>query len=63
MNDGLKKQRNGADRIFTIPNMLSFFRICLIPVIVGLPVSHDDRASGSDAGKRDFYGSNRIDDY
>lgn len=34
MNDGLKKQNSSADRIFTIPNMLSFFRICLIPVIV-----------------------------
>ena len=36
MNDGLKKQNSSADRIFTIPNMLSFFRICLIPVIVWL---------------------------
>lgn len=36
MNDGQKKQNSSADRIFTIPNMLSFFRICLIPVIVWL---------------------------
>lgn len=36
MNDGQKKQNSNADRIFTIPNILSFFRICLIPVIVWL---------------------------
>lgn len=36
MNDGQKKQNSSAGRIFTIPNILSFFRICLIPVIVWL---------------------------
>ena len=29
-------------RIFTIPNLLSFFRICLIPVIVWLYVFRGD---------------------
>lgn len=36
MNEGQKKQNGNADRIITIPNILSFFRICLIPVIVWL---------------------------
>lgn len=34
MNDGQKKQNSNANRILTIPNMLSFFRICMIPIIV-----------------------------
>lgn len=31
-----KAQRADTDRIFTLPNFLSFFRLLLIPVIVGL---------------------------
>lgn len=31
-----KAQRADTDRIFTLPNILSFFRLLLIPVIVGL---------------------------
>lgn len=36
MNDGKKKQNGSTDRIVTIPNILSAFRICLIPVFVWL---------------------------
>lgn len=38
MNGKKEKQSKNADRILTIPNILSFFRICLIPVIVWLYV-------------------------
>lgn len=42
MNDKKEKQIKNADRILTIPNILSFFRICLIPVIVWLYVFKKD---------------------
>lgn len=42
MNDGQRKQNSNADRIVTIPNILSFFRICLIPVFVWLYLAREN---------------------
>lgn len=36
MNNDEKKQNSSAGRVLTVPNVLSFFRICLIPVFVYL---------------------------
>jgi len=45
-SDGDAKDQ-GADRILTVPNVLSFIRLCLIPVFAWLLLGRDNRAGAA----------------
>ena len=38
---------NGEDRVFTIPNLITVIRLCLLPVFVWLLFGQDDRAAAA----------------
>jgi cardiolipin synthase len=44
--DGSEEAASASRRVLTVPNLLSFLRICLIPVFVALILDHDTTTAG-----------------
>ena len=44
--DGSEETASASRRVLTVPNLLSFLRICLIPVFVAMIVDHDTTTAG-----------------
>jgi len=44
--DGSEETASASRRVLTLPNLLSFLRICLIPVFVAMILDHDTTTAG-----------------